>query len=190
VDDEYLIGDECRQRKTNTPSHDLERCLPRSEDCADHGKAPLGLATKGLRRALRADSSLACRSVEADEAKRRRLFPALPQSSQAVRGAFPRQIKGFGTPCWPQLRELRQQEGSLLQRQTRCSRWSLHIFRRTFASWHHNSEISARTLQAWLGHSSLDTTLRYLKVADLRSERIRSQVDRTFAAVVTMAEPD
>ena len=71
-----------------------------------------------------------------------------------------------------------------------CSRWSLHKFRRTFASWHHDSGISARTLQAWLGHSSLDTTLRYLKVADLRSERIRSQVDRTFAAAVAIAESD
>jgi integrase/recombinase XerD len=71
-----------------------------------------------------------------------------------------------------------------------CSRWSLHKFRRTFASWHHDSGISARTLQAWLGHSSLDTTLRYLKVADLRSERIRSQVDRTFAATMVMAESD
>jgi integrase/recombinase XerD len=65
-----------------------------------------------------------------------------------------------------------------------CSRWSLHKFRRTFASWHHDSGFSARTLQAWLGHSSLDTTLRYLKVADLRSERIRSQVDKTFSAAV------
>ena len=71
-----------------------------------------------------------------------------------------------------------------------CSRWSLHKFRRTFASWHHDSGISARTLQAWLGHSSLDTTLRYLKVADLRSEKIRSQVNRTFAAAVAMAESD
>lgn len=71
-----------------------------------------------------------------------------------------------------------------------CSQWSLHKFRRTFASWHHDSGISARNLQAWLGHSSLETTLRYLKVADLRSERIRSQVDRTFAEAVAMAESD
>ncbi|HTZ46696.1 MAG TPA: site-specific integrase [Verrucomicrobiae bacterium] len=65
-----------------------------------------------------------------------------------------------------------------------CRRWSLHKFRRTFATMHHDSGVSARTLQAWLGHSNLETTLRYLKVADLRSERIRSQVDKTFATVV------
>lgn len=62
-----------------------------------------------------------------------------------------------------------------------CNRWSLHKFRRTFATMHHESGVSARTLQAWLGHSSLETTLRYLRVADLRSDRIRLQVDNTFA---------
>jgi len=66
-----------------------------------------------------------------------------------------------------------------------CNRWSLHKFRRTFATMHHDSGVSARTLQAWLGHSSLETTLRYLRVADLRSNRIRSQVDRTFAQCVS-----
>ena len=65
-----------------------------------------------------------------------------------------------------------------------CNRWSLHKFRRTFATLHHDSGVSARTLQAWLGHSNLETTLRYLRVADLRSDRIRSQVDATFAKCV------
>jgi len=69
-----------------------------------------------------------------------------------------------------------------------CIRWTLHKFRRTFASWHHDSGISARTLQACLGHSNLETTLRYLRVADLRSERIRAQVDNTFAKCITKAE--
>lgn len=65
-----------------------------------------------------------------------------------------------------------------------CHRFSLHKFRRTFATMHHESGVSARTLQAWLGHSNLETTLRYLRVADLRSDRIRSQVDKTFAKCV------
>jgi integrase len=69
-----------------------------------------------------------------------------------------------------------------------CRRWSLHKFRRTFATMHHDSGVSARTLQAWLGHSNLETTLRYLRVADLRSERIRSQVDHTFAKCVLEAQ--
>jgi len=69
-----------------------------------------------------------------------------------------------------------------------CNRWSLHKFRRTFATMHHESGVSARTLQAWLGHSNLETTLRYLKVADLRSDRIRLQVDETFAKCVRKSQ--
>jgi hypothetical protein len=49
---------------------------------------------------------------------------------------------------------------------------------------HHESGGSARTLQAWLGQSNLETTLRYLRIADLRSDRIRLQVDKTFAKCV------
>jgi hypothetical protein len=69
-----------------------------------------------------------------------------------------------------------------------CNRWSLHKFRRTFATLHHESGVSARTLQAWQGHSNLETTLRYLKVVDLRSGRIRLQVDSTFAKCVRAAK--
>jgi integrase len=69
-----------------------------------------------------------------------------------------------------------------------CNRWSLHKFRRTFATMQHDSGVSARTLQAWLGHSSLETTLRYLRVADLRSDRIRSQVDKTFAVCLQITD--
>lgn len=69
-----------------------------------------------------------------------------------------------------------------------CNRWSLHKFRRTFATMHHESGVSARTLQAWLGHSSLETTLRYLRIADLRSDRIRLQVDKTFAKCVRKSQ--
>jgi hypothetical protein len=62
-----------------------------------------------------------------------------------------------------------------------CDRWELRKFRKTFATLHHESGFSARTLQAWLGHSSLETTLAYLKVADVRSERTSIQVNHTFA---------
>ena len=64
-----------------------------------------------------------------------------------------------------------------------CSKWGLHSLRRTFATLHSDAGVSARTVQRWLGHSDLATTLRYLAVADIRSERTRSQVNGTFAAL-------
>lgn len=62
-----------------------------------------------------------------------------------------------------------------------CGRWGLHKFRKTFATMHSEAGVSAPTIQKWLGHADLATTLRYLAVADLRSERTRNQVNATFS---------
>jgi integrase/recombinase XerD len=64
-----------------------------------------------------------------------------------------------------------------------CKNWILHRFRKTFATFHHESGVSARTLQAWLGHEDLETTLDYLEIADMRSARTRGQVNNTFAVI-------
>jgi integrase/recombinase XerD len=66
-------------------------------------------------------------------------------------------------------------------------KYELHKFRKTFATMHHEAGVSARTLQKWLGHASLETTLAYLEAADIRSERTRDQVNNSFA--VLQAEP-
>ncbi len=64
-----------------------------------------------------------------------------------------------------------------------CSAWGLHKFRRTFATMHAEAGVSAPTIQRWLGHADLATTLRYLAVADIRSERTRNQVNASFAGL-------
>ena len=64
-----------------------------------------------------------------------------------------------------------------------CKEWGLHKFRKTFATMHCEAGVPAPTIQRWLGHASLSTTLRYLAAADLRSERTRSQVNTSFAAL-------
>lgn len=62
-----------------------------------------------------------------------------------------------------------------------CDNWELHKFRKSFATIHHESGVSARTLQAWLGHSDLETTIAYLATADMRSDRMRAAVNNSFA---------
>jgi integrase/recombinase XerD len=62
-----------------------------------------------------------------------------------------------------------------------CEHWILHRFRKTFATLHHANGVPPRTIQLWLGHSDLETTLRYLADADLGSERTRSQVNGSFS---------
>jgi integrase/recombinase XerD len=66
-----------------------------------------------------------------------------------------------------------------------CGGWGLHKFRKTFATMHSEAGVPAPTIQRWLGHSDLATTLRYLAIADLRSERTRQQVNATFAGLNT-----
>jgi integrase len=54
-----------------------------------------------------------------------------------------------------------------------CEHWILHRFRKNFATDRHENGASARQIQKWLGHSSLETTLRYLATMDDTSEQVR-----------------
>ncbi len=76
-------------------------------------------------------------------------------------------------------------EGKTVSCQTAacCEKWILHRFRKTFATLHHSNGVPARTIQSWLGHESLETTLRYLADAELASEKTRTQVNGSFAEI-------
>jgi integrase/recombinase XerD len=54
----------------------------------------------------------------------------------------------------------------------------LHKFRATFATRHLQSGIDLRTVQSWLGHSDLESTLRYLKPA--RGAGMRDRVNSVW----------
>jgi integrase/recombinase XerD len=54
----------------------------------------------------------------------------------------------------------------------------LHKFRATFATWHLWNGVDLRTVQMWLGHSDIESTMRYLKPS--RSQAVRNRVDSTF----------
>jgi integrase/recombinase XerD len=62
-----------------------------------------------------------------------------------------------------------------------CHHWGSHRFRKTFATMHHEAGVPARTIQCWLRHSSLDTTLRYLAGSDDKSAKTRLKVNNSFA---------
>ena len=64
-----------------------------------------------------------------------------------------------------------------------CHHWGLHRFRKTFATMHHENDIPVRTIQRWLRHSSLDTTLRYLAGSDDKNAKIRLKVNNSFAGL-------
>jgi integrase/recombinase XerD len=55
----------------------------------------------------------------------------------------------------------------------------LHKFRATFATWSLWAGVDLRTVQQWLGHSDMESTMRYLKPS--RSESVRAKVNQIFA---------
>ena len=60
-----------------------------------------------------------------------------------------------------------------------CERWYLHKFRATFATRCLWAGVDLRTVQQWLGHSDMESTMRYLKPS--RSQQVRQKVNEIFA---------
>lgn len=54
----------------------------------------------------------------------------------------------------------------------------LHKFRATFATWHLWAGVDLRTVQAWMGHTDLQSTMRYLKPN--KGEAVRDKVNAAF----------
>ena len=59
-----------------------------------------------------------------------------------------------------------------------CEHWFLHKFRATFATWSLWAGVDLRTVQQWLGHSDMESTMRYLKPS--RSQQVRQKVNEIF----------
>jgi integrase len=55
----------------------------------------------------------------------------------------------------------------------------LHKFRATFATWSLWGGVDLRTVQQWLGHTDMESTMRYLKPA--RNQAVREKVNEIFA---------
>jgi integrase len=52
-----------------------------------------------------------------------------------------------------------------------CRYWGLHSFRRTYATHLHRKGYPVRDIMKWLGHSSIETTVRYLAASNLDSHK-------------------
>lgn len=59
-----------------------------------------------------------------------------------------------------------------------CERWFLHKFRATYATWSLWGGVDIRTVQHRLGHTDMESTMRYLKPK--RSQETDAQVDAIF----------
>jgi integrase/recombinase XerD len=64
-----------------------------------------------------------------------------------------------------------------------CGDIELHRFRRTFATAAHEAGSSVRTIQRWLGHSNIETTMLYLASAEDDSPEVRKRLNQAFSFV-------
>jgi integrase/recombinase XerD len=64
-----------------------------------------------------------------------------------------------------------------------CEHWILHRFRKNFATDRHEAGASARKIQKWLGHESLETTLRYLASLEDTSDSVREICNSVYAGL-------
>jgi integrase/recombinase XerD len=87
----------------------------------------------------------------------------------------------FPTAKGHQGRHMLRKLQTVVKRAGLSGEWGLHKFRKSYATVQHNDGVSARTIQKRLGHSSLETTLRYLEGEEARSELSRQQVNGAFA---------
>ncbi|MGC2497770.1 MAG: site-specific integrase, partial [Acidobacteriaceae bacterium] len=106
-----------------------------------------------------------------------------PGANGTPNGHFLRILKKLAKRAGLNCGECINKKGESCRKSATCSEWCLHKFRRTFATMHSEAGVPAPTIQRWLGHSDLATTLRYLAIADLRSDRTRQQVNATFASL-------
>ncbi len=63
-----------------------------------------------------------------------------------------------------------------------CQNWFLHKFRATFATMHLRAGVDLRTVQHWMGHKDLASTMRYLKPA--RGKEVLMKVNATFPSPI------
>ena len=62
------------------------------------------------------------------------------------------------------------------ERNRECQEWTLHKFRRTYCTTMLRSGFDLRTVQAWMGHADIESTMRYLRPA--ASSEIRTKLKR------------
>jgi integrase/recombinase XerD len=141
----------------------LVRCEPRSAHRAREPQASIQLDTEAYKE----------REIPIPEKLVVSLQAAKTARDKACTLAFPT------AGCRPKLDFLDCLKACAERAKLKKEDFWLHKFRATFATWHLWAGVDLRTLQQLLGHSDIESTMRYLKPS--RSQQVREKVNKIFA---------
>ncbi len=110
-----------------------------------------------------------------------RRYLVFPHSGGNPEGHMLRTVKQIALEAKLNCGHCTNRRGLSCKRHPVCYRWYLHKFRATAATTWLQNDIDIRTVQTWLGHSDMESTLRYLKAASARQPIIREKVNAAFA---------
>ena len=120
---------------------------------------------------------------------RRQRFPhtrlIFPSPAGKPNGHFLRKIKKLAFRAGINCGECRDARGRSCKTHPSCERAILHRFRKSFATRLAGAGVDVRTIQSFLRHSTLDTTLSYLAAGRLDTPEMRSKVNQAFAYLPT-----
>ena len=74
-----------------------------------------------------------------------------------------------------------------------CKRHAVttHKFRRTFATWHNVlGGVSLPVLKQWLGHSDIETTMRYIATTEIRPGLNKENTKKTWTGIKLPPQPE
>jgi integrase len=81
--------------------------------------------------------------------------------------------------CQPNYHFLAECQGVAKRAGLKVDHFWLHKFRATFATWSLWGDVDLRTLQSWMGHTDLASTMRYLRPKS--GDKLRDKVNEIFA---------
>ena len=117
--------------------------------------------------------------------KRRQRFPTtrliFPSPEGKPNGHLLRKVKRLALRAGVNCGECLNDRGQSCKTHPVCERAILHRFRKSFASALSASGVDVRTIQSFLRHSSLDTTLSYLAASRIDTPEMRYKVNSAFA---------
>jgi integrase/recombinase XerD len=98
-------------------------------------------------------------------------------------GHFLAKLKAIAFRAGLNCGQCRSKQGQLCAADPVCRNWSLHKFRRTWATMYLRAGVSTYELQDWIGHSDQEMLKRYAKNAGAQSAQTWRKVKSTFSGL-------